>query len=204
MKKILILLLLIFASSASAQDRIVSAAPSKGQWAYALEDLLPLYDAPSMKADAEYVEFPEEWLKVVSSVRDSEDNLWCKIKFEGREGWLAQNGILFKDGPQSQTALELYKAYEKRMKKAKKSPEFFASEDPAECKEFLGFNPLGMTETSIRKRLGKPTARYTDYFEPQFTTLAYEISHKNMTFDVCMENGRVYTIRLNNGRIGLN
>ena len=59
-----------------------------------------------------------------------------------------------------------------------------------------------MTETSIQKRLGTPTARYTDYFEPQYTTLAYELPHKNMTFDVCMENGKVYTIRLNNGRVG--
>ena len=88
------------------------------------------------------------------------------------------------------------------MKKAQKSPELFISEDPNECKAFLGFNPLGMSETSIQKRLGTPTARYTDYFEPQFTTLAYEFPHKDMTFDVCMENGKVYTIRLNNRKAG--
>jgi len=202
MKKILILLLLIFASSASAQDRIVSAAPSKGQWAYALEDLLPLYDGPSMKADAEYVEFPEEWLKVLDTARDSENNLWCKVKVGKSSGWLAQNGILFKVGPKSKTASDLYNAYEKKMKKANKNPELFASEDPSECKEFLGFNPLGMSETSIQKRLGKPTARYSDYFEPQFTTLTYEFPNKDMTFNVCMENGKVYTIKLNNGRVG--
>ena len=205
LRKILILLslVLVFASVASAQDRTLSpVAPSKGQWAYALEDSLPLYEAPNAKADVEYVEPPEEWLKVISSVRDDEDNLWCKVKIGKSSGWLAQNGILFKGGPKSKTASDLYSAYEKKMKKANKTPELFASEDPSECKEFLGFNPLGMTETSIQKRLGKPTARYTDYFEPQFTTLAYEFPNKDMTFDVCMENGKVYTIRLNNGRVG--
>ena len=205
MKRILILILLIFifAGDVSAQDRtLLPVAPSKGQWAFALEDSLPLYREPSDRSEAEYVEPPEEWLKVTSSVRDKDDNFWCKVKINGQEGWLAQNGILFKIGPQSQTASVLYNAYERKMKKAKKAPESFASEDPRECKEFLGFNPLGMNETSIRKRLGKPTARYTDYFEPQFTTLTYEIPNKGMTFNVCMENGRVYTIRLDNGRVG--
>lgn len=205
MKRILLLLSLVsaFASVATAQDRTLSpVAPSKGQWVFALEDSLPLYKAPDEKADVEYVELPEEWLKVLSTTRDNENNLWCKVKIGKSSGWLAQNGILFKIGPKSKTASDLYNAYEKKMKKAKKSPELFVSEDPSECKEFLGFNPLGMNETSIQKRLGKPTARYTDYFEPQFTTLAYELPNKNMTFDVCMENGRVYTIRLNNGRVG--
>ena len=203
LKKILILLLLIPAASASAQDRTLpSSAPSKGQWVYALEDSLPLYKEPSEKADAEYVELPEEWLKVVDSARDGEDNLWCKIKAGKKSGWLAQNGILFKGGPKSRTASDLYSAYEKKMKKANKAAGLFTSEDPGECKEFLGFNPLGMSETSIKKRLGTPTARYTDYFEPQFTTLAYELPNKDMTFNVCMENGKVYTISLNSGRAG--
>ena len=200
---ILISLVLIFAGTASAQDRTLSpVAPSKGQWAYALEDLLPLYNAPDSKADAEYIEFPEEWLKVLDTARDGENNLWCKVKVGKSSGWLAQNGVLFKGGPKSKTASDLYNAYERKMKKANKAPELFASEDPGECKEFLGFNPLGMSETSIQKRLGKPTARYSDYFEPQFTTLTYEFPNKDMTFNVCMENGRVYTIKLNNGRVG--
>lgn len=200
-KKILILLLLVFASSAYAQDRdLPSSAPSKGQWAYPLEDSLPLYHEPNEKADVEYVELPEEWLKVIESSRDGEDNLWCKIKVGKYSGWLAQNGILFKGGSKSKTASDLYNAYERKMKKAGKAPELFTS-DPGECKEFLGFNPLGMSETSISKRLGTPTTRYTDYFEPQFTTLAYELPNKDMTFNVCMENGKVYTIRLNNGTL---
>ena len=205
LKKILILLSLvfIFVSSSFAQDRTFSpVAPSKGQWAFALEDSLPLYNAPDSKADVEYIELPEEWLKVLSTARDVDGSLWCKVKIGKNSGWLAQNGVLFKGGPKSKTASDLYSAYEKKMKKANKAPELFASEDPSECKEFLGFNPLGMNETSIQKRLGQPTARYTDYFEPQFTTLTYEFPHKNMTFNVCMENGKVYTIRLDSGRVG--
>ena len=204
-RKILILLslVLIFVPAAYAQDRTFSpVAPSKGQWVFALEDSLPLYKSPNAKADVEYIEPPEDWLKVLSTARDDEDNLWCKVKIGKNSGWLAQNGILFKGGPKSKTASDLYNAYEKKMKKANKTPELFSSEDPSECKEFLGFNPLGMTETSIQKRLGKPTARYTDYFEPQFTTLAYELPNKKMIFNVCMENGKVYTIRLENGRVG--
>ena len=123
-KVLLVLLLLIFASCASAQDRTVSpAAPSKGQWVFALEDSLPLYEDPNPKADVEYVELPEAWLKVVSTVRDAENNLWCRIKIGKKSGWLAQNGILFKVGPKSKTASDLYDGYEKKMKKAKKIPE---------------------------------------------------------------------------------
>ncbi len=204
LRKILLLLFLVSLPFASyAQDRVsLPVPPSKGQWAFALEDSLPLYQNPDSKADVEYIELPEEWLKVISAVRDNEGNLWCKIKVGKFSGWLAQNGILLKMGPKSKTASDLYDAYARKMKKAQKSPELFISEDPNECKAFLGFNPLGMSETSIQKRLGTPTARYTDYFEPQFTTLAYEFPHKDMTFDVCMENGKVYTIRLNNRQAG--
>ncbi|MBR6901586.1 MAG: hypothetical protein IKN30_05945, partial [Synergistaceae bacterium] len=81
-----------------------------------------------------------------------------------------------------------------------KNPGLFTSEDPAECKAFLGFNPLGMTETSIQKRLGTPTVRYTDFIESQFTTFSYELPTKNMTFDVCMLDGKVYAIELRSGR----
>ncbi len=81
-KVLLVLLLLIFASCASAQDRTVSpAAPSKGQWVFALEDSLPLYEDPNPKADVEYVELPEAWLKVVSTVRDAENNLWRVLEY---------------------------------------------------------------------------------------------------------------------------
>ena len=186
-------------SSASAQS---PNPPSKGQWAFPFEGSLPLYQAPNAKADSEQIQLPEEWLKVPSAVRDSENNLWYKVKIGKETGWLAQNGILLKMGPKSRTASELYDNYARNMKKAKKDPELFTTEDPAECKAFLGFNAIGMNETSIQKRLGTPTARYTDYIETQYTTFYYELPSKNITFDVHMLDGKVCAIGLHNGRAG--
>ncbi len=185
-----------FSFAANAQP----VPPSKGQWVFALENSLPLYENPDARADAEDIEVPEKWLKVLSSVRDSEANLWLKVKVNKKVGWLAQNGVLLKVGPKSKTASDLYDNYAKNNKKSKKNPGLFTSEDPAECKAFLGFNPLGMTETSIQKRLGTPTVRYTDFIESQFTTFSYELPTKNMTFDVCMLDGKVYAIELRSGR----
>jgi len=191
-----------FPISLDAQERTMQPVPSKGQWAFALENSLPVYEQPDAKADAETVEFPESWLKLLGSRRDEEGSLWYKVKIGKKIGWLAQNGVLLKIGPKSKTASDLYDTYAKNTKKAKKNPELFASEDPAECKAFLGFNPLGMSEASIQKRLGTPTARYTDFIESQFTTFSYELPTKNITFDVCMQDGKVYAIELRSGRAG--
>ncbi|MBQ9419386.1 MAG: hypothetical protein IJU31_03300 [Synergistaceae bacterium] len=199
MKKVLILLSLAVVVFSPVVSDAHPAAPSKGQWAFALEGSLPLYQAPDSKSDSAYVEVPEQWLKVPSAVKDNEDNMWYKVQIGKETGWLAQNGVLLKMGPKSKAASDLYDAYAKKMRKAKKNPGLFTTEDPAECKEFLGFNPLGMNETSIQKRLGKPTARYTDYIESQFTTFSYELPTKNMTFDVFLQNGKVYAIELRNG-----
>ena len=199
LKKILLLLfLIILPFSACAQP----VPPSKGRWALPLETSLPLYQAPDAKADSEYVELSEEWLKVPKAVRDEDNNLWYKVKIGKESGWLAQNGILLKMGPKSRTASELYEAYSKKMKKAKKAPDLFTTEDPDECREFLGFNAIGMNENSIQKRLGTPTARYTDYIETQYTTFYYEFPSKNITFDVHMLDGKVCAIGLHNGRAG--
>ena len=121
LRKILLLLFLVSLPFASyAQDRVsLPVPPSKGQWAFALEDSLPLYQNPDSKADVEYIELPEEWLKVISAVRDNEGNLWCKIKVGKFSGWLAQNGILLKMGPKSKAASDLYDTYARNMKKAK-------------------------------------------------------------------------------------
>lgn len=177
-------------------------APSKGRWAFPLEGTLPLYEAPDAKSDSEQIELPEEWLKVPSAVRDSENNLWYKVKIGKTTGWLAQNGILLKMGPKSRTVSELYDKYAGNMKKAKKTPELFTTEDPSECKAFLGFNAIGMNEASIEKRLGTPTARLTDYIETQYTTFYYEFPGKNITFDVHMLDGKVCAIGLHNGMAG--
>ena len=199
----LLILLSLGASASFSNERFSSPVPpSKGQWGFALEGSLPLYSEPDARSDSEYVELPDKWFKVPGAVRDGEGNMWYKVKIGKDTGWLAQNGILLKMGGKSKALLDLYDTYARNMKKAKKAPELFISEDPAECKAFLGFNPLGMTETSIQKRLGTPTARYTDFIESQFTTFSYELPTKNMTFDVCMLDGKVYAIELRNGTAG--
>ena len=201
MKRVLILLTVAVVMTVSPV--VLNAqpvAPSKGQWALALEGSLPLYQAPNSKAESAYVELPDKWLKVPSAVRDHDDNLWYKVQIGKEKGWLAQNGVLLKMGPKSKTASDLYETYARNMKKAKKAPELFETGDPDECKAFLGFNPLGMSEASIQKRLGTPTMRYTDYIESQFTTFSYELPTKNMTFDVCMLDGKVCSIALRDGR----
>ena len=75
LKKILLLLfLIILPFSACAQP----VPPSKGRWALPLETSLPLYQAPDAKADSEYVELSEEWLKVPKAVRDEIGRASCR------------------------------------------------------------------------------------------------------------------------------
>ncbi len=49
---------------------------------------------------------------------------------------------------------------------------FFVSHSAKDCKNFLGFPAVGMTETELRKKMGTPTARGSD-------KLYYELSDKD-------------------------
>jgi len=133
--------------------------PSKGQWGFALETSLPLYEKADSDSDSEYVDFDDdEWFKVPSAIRDKDNNLWYKVKIGKREGWLAQNGVRLKlqNGGKSKIATNYYKKYQKN-KKALHSL-------------------LGLSQDEVRSTLGTPTMRETPYEESEVNILSFELA----------------------------
>ena len=158
--------------------------PSKGQWGFALEKSLPLYEKADADSDSEYVDFDGEWFKVPSAIRDKENNLWYKVKIDGQSGWLAQNGVRLKlqNGSKSKTAANLYKKY----KKDKKALRFL----------------IGLDQDEVRSKLGTPTMRETPYEENEVNILSYELSDRNMTLVVTLRDGEVEKAAFYEGRAG--
>ena len=175
--------ILVLASAAFAEKS--PTPPSKGQWGFALEDSLPLYEKADYDSDSEYVEFDDdEWFKVPSAIRDKENNLWYKVKIGKREGWLAQNGVRLKlqNGGKSKIASNLYKKYQKN-KSALRSL-------------------LGLTQDEVRSKLGTPTMRETPYEENEVNILSFELADRNMTLVVTLRDGEVEKAAFYNGRAG--
>lgn len=178
------LFICVFVSSAAfAKDSPVP--PSKGQWGFALEDSLPLYEKADVNSDSEYVEFDDdEWFKVPSAIRDKNNNLWYKVSINGKSGWLAQNGVRLKlqNGGKSKIALNLYKKYKKN-KSALQSL-------------------LGLDQDEVRSKLGTPTLRETPYEESDVNILSYELSDRKMTLVVTLRDGEVEEAVFYEGRAG--
>ena len=61
---------------------------------------------------------------------------------------------------------------------------YFASNNRKDCKKFLGFEAIGMSETELRKKMGTPTARTHD-------TLYYERKSSKASFSFSLTNGKV-------------
>ncbi|MBQ7559104.1 MAG: hypothetical protein IJT20_02535 [Synergistaceae bacterium] len=157
--------------------------PSKGQWGFALESSLPLYEKADSNSDSEYVDFDGEWFKVPSAVRDNDNMLWYKVKIGKKSGWLAQNGIRLKlQAGKSKSATNLYKSYRKN--KSALQP------------------LLGLDQDEIRSKLGTPTMRETPYEEADVNILSYELSDRNMTLVVTLRGGEVEEARFFDGRAG--
>ncbi len=175
-------LLLVCASVAFAY--VASPVPpSKGQWGFALESSLPLYEKADSNSDSEYVDFDDEWFKVPSAVRDDNNMLWYKVKIGKKSGWLAQNGIRLKlQAGKSKSATNLYKSYRKN--KSALQP------------------LLGLDQDEIRSKLGTPTMRETPYEEADVNILSYELSDRNMTLVVTLRDGEVEEARFFDGRAG--
>ena len=183
-KKFALIIIFIIASISSACAVESPIPPSKGQWGFALEESLPLYEEANIDSDSEYVDFNEEWFKVPSAVRDEDNNLWYKVKIGKKSGWLAQNGVRLKlqSGGKSKVASNLYKSYKKN-------------------KNAL-HSLLGLTQDEIRSKLGTPTMRETPYEESEVNILSYELSDRNMTLVVTLRDGEVEEAKFYDGRAG--
>ncbi|MBQ9419385.1 MAG: hypothetical protein IJU31_03295 [Synergistaceae bacterium] len=173
---------LVCVSVASAVQSPVP--PSKGQWGFALESSLPLYDKADSDSNFRDVDFDDEWFKVPSAIRDKNDRLWYKVKIGKRTGWLAQEGIRLKlqNGGKSKLASRLYKAYQK----------------DSEALEAL----MGLDRDELRSKLGTATMRETPYDNPEIDYLSYELSDKNITLVVTLRNNEVEEAGFHSGRAG--
>ena len=113
-----IIFTVIFASSSFA----IPTPPSKGQWAFPLESTLRLYNRADSSSRSREIDMPQKWISVPSAVRDDNNYLWYKVKINGREGWLAQDGIRLKMGGKSKLATNLAKNYAKARRKIMNNP----------------------------------------------------------------------------------
>ncbi|MBQ7151745.1 MAG: hypothetical protein IJR94_05760 [Synergistaceae bacterium] len=167
------LLLAIFLIAWPVALSAAPVPPSKGQWGFALEESLPLYEKADINADSEYVDFSGEWFSVPSAVRDEDNNLWYKVNINGKSGWLAQNGVRLKMGGKSKTAANFYKTFLK--------------------KQSVLQSLMGLTQDQIRKKFGTPTMRETPYDDSDVNILSYELAgqKKSITFSITLRNNIV-------------
>ena len=180
MKKFVVALLLVVAFVASAFALDSPIPPQKGQWGFALEESLPLYEKADADSDSEYVDFDIKWFKVPSAVRDDDNNLWYKVTIGKKSGWLAQNGVRLKlqNGGKSKAAAALYK---------KKNADSLK----------------GLSQKDLRKKLGTPTMRETPYDQADVNILSYELAGKKaVTLVVTLEDEVVIDAVFYNARAG--
>ena len=120
-----LILAVIFASSAFAMP----SAPSKGQWAYPLEEYMNLHRKADRNSRSEEIRMPQKWISVPSAVRDDDNYLWYKVSVNGKTGWLPQNGILLKMGGKSKLATNLLRNYAKARQKVMRNSDGWSSRD---------------------------------------------------------------------------
>ncbi len=212
MRKFLSSLILVI-TAASISFAYPAPAPSKGQWAY-FDSTLKLYRRASFDSGCSEVKNPEKWIKVSSVVNDDNKILWLKVKIDGQTGWLPQSGVLFKMGGKNKAAANLYKKYAREINQRGESPYFISenSEEDAEaCREFFGTDIMGMSMSAIRKKVGTPTYRGSDYNykdSPEDVTrnfLYYELNGYDMTLTIVFDcisgdrEGTVISARLDRG-----
>ena len=120
-----LILAVIFASSAFAMP----SAPSKGQWAYPLEEYMNLHRKADGSSRSEEVRMPRKWISVPSAVRDDDNYLWYKVSVNGQTGWLPQNGVLLKMGGKSKLASNIARNYAKARRKVMNNPDGWTVRD---------------------------------------------------------------------------
>ena len=169
-KLLLALLLLVLLQSSSFA---VPNPPSKGQWAYPLEDTLTLYRNADGDSRSQEVRMPQKWIRVPSAVRDSDNYLWYKVSVNGKSGWLPQNGIRLKMGGKSKSAANLYRNYVKARDKIMDNPR--------------GWNIVdkdGYTEYSTDGALFRVIESRRGIDDVFFTTNSYEICRQFFGIDL--------------------
>ena len=208
-KFLLALLLVVMCASAALA---IPAAPSKGQWAYCLDDEIRLYRKADFDSRYTEVDNPGKWISAPSAVKDDDYNLWYKVKIDGVTGWLPKTGVRLKMGPKSKVAANLYDKYAKKMRRqGEKAPYTFSmTRSPDYCEEFFGDDIMGWRMSKLRKKLGTPTYRESPADDINQNILYYELADKNMTLIVTLyrddgeEEGRVNGAMLNTGNAGAN
>ena len=185
--------------------------PSKGQWAWILEDTIRLYDEADIESGYTEVDAPGKWISVPSAVRDDDNYLWYKVKVGRDSGWLPQNGVRLKMGPKSKAATNLYKHYLKARKKTEyRNDDTFSIDDAKECRQLLGVDLIGKYQPEVRKRLGTPTFRESPADDKNVNVLSYELADRNMTLVVNerrtarSDEGQVISVEIYEGRTGDN
>ncbi|MBR1658284.1 MAG: hypothetical protein IJ697_07445 [Synergistaceae bacterium] len=96
--------------------------PSKGQWAYPLEQYLQLHKRADENSPGREISMPQKWINVPSATRDKNNFLWYKVNVDGQSGWLPQNGIRLKMGGKSKSASNIYKHYAKARRRVMDRP----------------------------------------------------------------------------------
>ncbi|MBQ3446022.1 MAG: hypothetical protein IJG37_00080 [Synergistaceae bacterium] len=164
----LLLLVLLQSSSFAAPS-----PPSKGQWAFPLEDTLTLYTKADGDSRSQEVRMPQKWISVPSAVRDSDNYLWYKVNVNGKSGWLPQNGIRLKMGGKSKSAANLYRNYVKARRRIMDRPgKWTVSEED------------GLTEYSTDGAMFRVTEGRKGVEDVFFTTNSYEICREFFGIDL--------------------
>lgn len=139
----------VFVLAASSAFAATPVPPAKGQWAIALESTLPLYRRANSESDFADVDMPNEWLKVPSATRDSDNYLWYKVTVDGETGWLPQNGVRLKMGPKSKNAANLYNNYVKTRRKVMNNPKGWSVDEYDGRTSYTSDNTPGAAEFRV-------------------------------------------------------
>ena len=104
-----IIVLTLFTAKTFALGSIPDAPQSKGQFAWILSDTVSLHSKADMNSNYTELDSPEEWISVSDATRDKNNNLWYKVKINGRQGWIFQTGVRLKMGNKNKNASNVYK-----------------------------------------------------------------------------------------------
>ena len=100
------LMLLLAALSAGAE--------AAEQRAFALENPVKLYSKADENSKYREVDLPDSGVLVPSAIRKGPNAaLWYKVKVNGQEGWLFNEGIRLRMGPKSKAAENVFQRYMK-------------------------------------------------------------------------------------------
>ncbi len=79
-----------------------------GQWAYVLGDTFSIYAKADKNSQSHEIKRLDEWLAVLDAIRDKNNYLWYKVKINGEQVWLFQEGIRLKMGGKNKKASDVY------------------------------------------------------------------------------------------------